>query len=62
MNNKIYFGNLYKIWSNNTVVAFITACSEKIALEIYKQKGAASDVTAEKISFGSDQKIEQIYC
>jgi hypothetical protein len=62
MNNQIHTGNLYKIWANNTVVAFITACSEKIALEIYKQKGAASDVTAEQISFGSPQKIEQIYC
>lgn len=61
MHNAIHTGNLYKIWDINTVVAFITACSEKNALEIYKTKGKALDVTAERISFGYPQKIENIY-
>lgn len=61
MHNVIHTGNLYKIWSNNDVVAFITAQSEEKALTIYKEKGKALVVTAEKISFGSPEKIEKIY-
>jgi len=61
MHNAIHTGNLYKIWNIHNVVAFITAYSEKNALEIYKTKGKSLDVTAEQISFGYPQKIENIY-
>jgi hypothetical protein len=52
------FRNLYKIWSNAKVVAFVTAGSEKSALAAYRAAGGKAAVdTIEQLSWGYPEDV-----
>lgn len=62
-------GNLYKIWRNGNVVAFITATNTAHALSIYTaERGRCGhvllqrcDVSAEQLTHGYPQDTKIIY-
>lgn len=56
------FGNLYKIWSNGNVVAFITSFKEDSAIAKYLSLGGKhADATAERLTFGYPIDHNTIY-
>ena len=56
------FNSLYKLWSNESVVGFITSWNEVSAVALYKQYGGkAENVTAEKMTFGYFEEVRTVY-
>jgi hypothetical protein len=57
-----YGRNLYKIWSGNRVVAFVTAAGFEAAGKAYRDNGGkAENIEVEQISFGYPKDSIAIY-